>query len=99
MVLTRIDITRRTAERAVIDNPDLRGKPLHVQAGLPGKNFRLFITVKGLRGDEISRALDKGFRTGVFPFEFFLQPQVVSQRALADPRAEQARALARVKLT
>ncbi|KKL12552.1 hypothetical protein LCGC14_2534620, partial [marine sediment metagenome] len=54
--------------------------------------------VKGLRGDEISRALDKGFRTGVFPFEFFLQPQVVSQRALADPRAEQARALARLRL-
>ncbi len=81
--MARIDITERVAAQNVINDPRLRGKPLHVQAKLPTKDFRLFVGSKTQAGtgDALKRNLEKAIRTGVFKADFFTQPQAVSAQA------------------
>lgn len=77
--MVRIDITQRTAAQNVLNNPSLRGKPLHVRAGLPGPGFRLLVGPKvgAGTGDILRRNLDRAIRTNSFRFELFAAPQAV----------------------
>lgn len=85
--MVRIDITERFAAQRTVNNPALRGKPLHVRAGLPGPSFRLIIgsKVQAGTGDALRRNLDRAIRTGVFKSEFFTQRQAVRTGARVLP--------------
>ncbi len=86
--MARIDITNRVAAQRVVNNPALRGQPLHIRAGLPSSNFRLIVGSKvgAGTGDALRRNVERAIRTGIFKAEFFTQPQAVRAGARFLPR-------------